>query len=306
MVQASDSIKGFAVEVRKFLDVSNWSINAMSKAAGVSSSALSQVLSNKYPGDIASIRAKVESVMSRERDKAATSRVAKSFVETSVSRSVFEVAHSCRVIGDIGVCYSAAGLGKTEAVREYARQNPDVILIEADPGYTAMVLFLELRDVVGGSARASLHDIFAECCQRLKDSGRLLIVDEAEQLPYKALEMLRRLHDKTGIGILLTGMPKLLANLRGNKGEYAQLYSRVGIAVKLTPLSEKDSAHLLDKLMSCEDKIRKAFHRVSAGNTRRLLKMVTRSKHLAQLNATEITEEVVQAAASFVKLEVMS
>jgi DNA transposition AAA+ family ATPase len=102
-------------------------------------------------------------------------------------------------------------------------------------------------------------------------------------------------------------MPKLLANLRGNKGEYAQLYSRVGIAVKLVALTGKDSSHLLDKLLpNCGEKIAKAFHRESAGNTRRLVKMVARSKHLAQLNSSEITEEIVQTAASFVKLEVMS
>jgi DNA transposition AAA+ family ATPase len=279
---------------------------AMGKAAGVSSSALSQFLSGKYLGDIDGVRAKVASVMKREREKAATAVGV--FIKTSVSTRVFDVAQDCRLFGDIGVCYSAAGLGKTESVREYARQNPDVILVEADPGYTAKFLFGEIRDIVGGGApRANLHDIFQECCNRLKGSGRLLIVDEAEQLPYKALEMLRRLHDKTGIGVLLTGMPKLLANLRGRRGEYAQLYSRIGLAVKLQPLADADTALIIGRLLpKCPDKVQKAFGREAAGNTRRLFKIIARSKRVAQINNREVDEDIVRHAASTIKVEVMS
>jgi DNA transposition AAA+ family ATPase len=305
MVQINEA--SFADGVKGFLEARSWSITAMAKAAGISAAALSQFLADKYRGDNTKLRASLEGVMAREKDKSASPADVKEFVETSVSRRVFSVARSCHVYGEIGVCYSAAGLGKTESTREYARQNPDVILVEANPGYTAHYLFRELRELIGGTSRSNLLDIFTECCQRLKGSGRLLIIDEAEQLPYKALEMLRCLHDKTGIGVLLTGMPKLLANLRGNKGEYAQLYSRIGIAVKLSPITDKDTAAVMAKLLpDAGEHIRKLFHKEAAGNTRRLCKMVTRSKHLAHTYKTKVTEEVVRTAAGMVKLEVMS
>lgn len=63
--------------------------------------------------------------------------------------------------------------------------------------------------------------------RELRDSGRLLMVDEAELLLYRALEVLRRLHDKAGIGIVLAGMPRLLINLKGRRGEFAQLLPAV-------------------------------------------------------------------------------
>ena len=51
---------------------------------------------------------------------------------------------------------------------------------------------------------------------------------------------IRRIYDKAQVGILLVGMPRLIMNLKGEKRQYAQLYSRVGIATKLNPLTEED------------------------------------------------------------------
>ncbi|MCL2268575.1 MAG: AAA family ATPase [Chitinispirillia bacterium] len=301
------SVAEFRDDLKTWLEERDWSLATMAKAAGISAATLSQFAAGKYPGDVLAVYKKVLAVMAREKDKSASPKIERGFIETSASKRVFEIARNCHVVGEIGVCYSAAGLGKTESVREYTRRHSDVILIEADPCYTAKVLFGELRELIGGTSRGNLYDVFVECCRRLKGSGRLLIVDEAEQLPYKALELLRRLHDKTGIGILLTGMPKLLANLKGLNGEYAQLYSRVGIAIKLIALKEKDTSAILAVLLpDCGETLHKAFHRESAGNTRRLFKIVTRSQHIAKINNMAIDESVIEAAGKFVKLEAMS
>jgi hypothetical protein len=298
----------FIGELKKFLKDNGWSLSAMATAAGLSSATLSQFAADKYPGDWDGVRVKLDAVMVREADKAGAPVRESVFVETSASRRVFHIARNCHLTGDIGVCYSQAGLGKTESVREYARQNPDAILIEADPGYTAEVLFRELRERLSGATHhMSMHDSFLDCCTRLRNSGRLLIIDEAEQLPYRALELVRRLHDKTGIGILMVGMPTLLANLKGRKGEYAQLYSRVGIAMRLPTLAEKDVAAMLDMLLpGIDGGVRKTFREESSGNARRLCKMVNRSRHIAHTSNTSVTAETVRAAAGMVKLEVMS
>lgn len=79
----------------------------------------------------------------------------------------------------------------------------------------------------------SLNDLFESVSDRLRDSGRLIVVDEAENLPLRALEIVRRLHDETGCGLVLSGMPRLVANLRGKHGELVQLYSRVSVALNL-------------------------------------------------------------------------
>ena len=83
---------------------------------------------------------------------------------------------------------------------------------------------------------------------KLKNSGRLIIVDEAENLPYRALELLRRIYDKAKVGILLVGLPKLLTNLKGNKGQYKQLYSRVGVLAELLPIPGNDILEITSRV----------------------------------------------------------
>lgn len=112
--------------------------------------------------------------------------------------------------------------------------------------------------------------------RELRDSGRLLMVDEAELLPYRALEVLRRLHDKAGIGIVLAGMPRLLINLKGRRGEFAQLYSRVALALNLgDTLSQEDFNQIATELMpeAVEPEISEALYTRSLGNARRLFKL---------------------------------
>ncbi|HAN6249941.1 TPA: AAA family ATPase, partial [Escherichia coli] len=169
-----------------------------------------------------------------------------------------------------------AGLGKTMILREYARRNRDAVLIEADPGYTARTLLEELCRQLGVKVRGNIHELIDACVRELRDSGRLLMVDEAELLPYRALEVLRRLHDKAGIGIVLAGMPRLLINLKGRRGEFAQLYSRVALALNLgDTLSQEDFNQIATGLMpeAAEPEISEALYARSLGNARRLFKL---------------------------------
>ncbi|EAC1718459.1 ATPase, partial [Escherichia coli] len=178
---------------------------------------------------------------------------------------------------EISVLYGAAGLGKTMILREYAARNRDAILIEADPGYTARTLLEELCRQLGVKVRGNIHELINACVHELRDSGRLLMVDEAELLPYRALEVLRRLHDKAGVGVALAGMPRLLINLKGNRGEFAQLYSRVALSLDLgDTLAQKDFIQIAAELMpeAAAPEICEALYTRSRGNARRLFKLV--------------------------------
>lgn len=295
----------FIDQVNQFLSLSGWTSQRMAKSCGISAATLSQFLNNKYCGDVDKIKVKIASVLEREKDKLSLKTINPNFIETSVAKRVFDVAKVCHMFCEIGVCYADAGTGKTEAAREYASRKSDVILIEADPGYTAVVLFKELHDKLGNGGSHNLHSTFAECVDRLSGSGRLLIIDEAEQLPYRCLEMIRRLHDKAGIGILLLGMPKLLSNLRGYRGQYSQLYSRVGMAAKLEALKEQDTEDIVKRLIGDTNGLWRVFHRESIGNARRLFKMIKRSIYLADINNCPIDTLIVEKASSILKVENM-
>ncbi|HOW51793.1 MAG TPA: AAA family ATPase [bacterium] len=281
-------------DLTEIMDLHDISQAAIARSIGVSGGALSAWRSSKYTGDSKRIAEKVANylILARERSELPQGDI--KFVLTSIAKKVHEVARIAHRDGEIALVYGDAGLGKTRAVKEYYAANPDVILIEADLGYSAKVLFVELCRRLNIEPDQSLHDMLDAVVYKLKKTGRLIIVDEAEHLPYKALEMLRRVYDKAGTGILLVGMPRLLFNLRGKRGEYAQLYSRVGIAAKVEHLRESDTEALVKAAIPGTNGVWKTFHKEALGNTRRLSKLINRSQRVASINKMPITADVVE------------
>lgn len=135
-----------------------------------------------------------------------------------------------------------------------------------------------------------------EVIQKIRSSGRLIIIDEAENLPYKALELIRRIHDKTEVGVLLIGMPALVENLRGNKNQYQQLYSRVGVSKKLEELTLSDVDSIL-QATSHDIKLSESYLEHSKGNTRVLSKLIMRAARVANINKIELTEKTIAETA---------
>lgn len=289
--------KELRVRLKSFLDESGKSASAVAKGIGYSASALSQWLNFTYKGDIKKFEAAVENWLGRqlERQQRSVAQVSE-FIHTSIAQKVFEVAEYCMIENEIGVVYGPAGLGKTWAVKEFQRKNPSSILIEADLGYTAKVLFCELHKAVGLDGHGSIHAMFDDIVAKLKGTDRMLIVDEAEHLPYRALELLRRVYDKAGVGILLIGMPLLIGNLRGKRGEYAQLYSRVGVKGALIALDPTDTEMFVKSALPGSNGIHKVFHEVAGGNTRVLGKLIKRSIRMSEINHLPIDKVLVSEA----------
>lgn len=249
----------------------------VARAIGKSPAVINQYLQGKYTGDIPSIDELITGFISRENEKEKSRRITASYIPTLTSRKGMEVIRLAHLDGEINVIYGDAGLGKTMMLREYAATHREAILIEADPGYTARTVLEELCSRLGLNKRGNMHELSETCIAALSDSGRLLMVDEAENLPYRALETLRRIHDKAGIGVILAGMPRLIINLKGKRGEYKQLYSRVGLALNLgDALPEEDiNAIAVSMLPDAENPdVSTALFKASHGNARRLFKLV--------------------------------
>ncbi len=288
---------GVRERLDKYMKDEGQSQSAVSRSLGISATALNQWLKGGYPGDVARIDDAVESFLKRQRERKARSYPKLPFIMTQAAKKATAVIDLCHTENEIGVIYGQSGTGKTEAVKSYAKANPGVILIEADPGCTARSLFSDLSKRLGLEGRGSIHGMLEEAVEKLNGSGRLIIMDEAESLPLRALELLRRLHDKAGVGVLLVGMPRLLANLRGERGELLQLYSRVGVAAKLEPLTEDDTKQILSAIFPNINGLSKAFHAESRANTRTLVKLISRARKLAELNGCPIDKELVKTAA---------
>ncbi len=159
-------------------------------------------------------------------------RRAEAFIVTKEHRRFAEFANVVRKERYIGLCYGAAGVGKTKSARRYAHwQAVEPLLTrwgpreEADKKVYATlarsrVLFFT-PDVRAnfGALRHQIDDLLGRinvCIdQHTGKTTRtlpweyveLVILDEAERLNPMALDYLRDLFDRNDIGLILIGMP---------------------------------------------------------------------------------------------------
>ena len=277
-------------ELKNLMENNGYTIIYVATAIGVAKSTISMWLSGTYKGDNDKIADKVNNFIQREKERSFDEELP--LVDISIIGYISEIGRTCHTKGKIGVCVGRAGLGKTVAVKEYTKNFLDSILIESDSGYTAKSLLLEIHKRLGLSGKGSAYDLMNEVVNKLNNSGRLLIIDEAENLPYRALEITRRIHDKTGIGVLLVGRNILLENLRGYKNQYDQLYSRVKYHKILDRLHIKDIKKIL--IAAGQDpELADTFLKFSDGNTRRLEHLISHSIALAKFNGQEKVDDAV-------------
>jgi hypothetical protein len=143
----------------------------------------------------------------------------------------------------------------------------------------------------------------------VRDKRRLvevLIIDESERLPTTAIELIRDIFDRTGVGVILIGMPGLEKRL----SRYPQLFSRVGFAHHYRPLQGDELTFVLtrhwrrlgialDDADFTDAQAIAAIARITGGNFRLLHRLFVQIGRILKINdLTVITADVVEAARS--------
>jgi DNA transposition AAA+ family ATPase len=154
------------------------------------------------------------------------------------------------------------------------------------------------------SAYLQLSREFHHALRQIGDPTTLVLIDEADRLKMTALEQVRDIFDKGGIGLVLIGMPGLEKRL----SRYPQLYSRVGFVHAFRPLSATEVRHLLrhkwlpSGVVFPEDgwvdeEVLAAIIRITGGNFRLLHRLITQIARLLEINALQkVTSQVVETA----------
>lgn len=280
--------------LHSYMQENQLSQNQVAAQLGKSASTINQYLHGKYKGDVTALDKAVNELIARQNEKAKD--IQTPFVKTKTAARILEICGLAHAMADIYLVIGEAGLGKTMALKHYANTNSNVIMLEVDPTFSAKVMLSELCNLLGISIAGNRnnHAMMTAITDKLKGSQRLLIVDEAELLSYKPLEILRRIHDKAGIGMVLAGMPRLTDNLRGSRGEYKQLYSRVGLALDLKNRLPDDDVALLVENGLGTDAFNKRLNDVSHGNARRLNKLLRGINRMAVINQADIDETMIE------------
>ena len=283
-------------DLEVFMELHNVSQNALSRALGINASAISTFRKGEYKGNNEELARKLKLYMDNFIAKKSDSRneAIKVFSSNDKKMADFVINEAYRE-KQIALITGEAGSGKSTIVKEYVATHPNAILIEATLHTTAKVLLEILSEKLGITHARSLHDRVVAISLELRKRDVIILIDEAEHLPLRALEDLRRIWDFSQCPIVLVGTEILLKNLMGKNGELRQLYSRIDGKWHVKGLDKSESRAYYGN-------VGETIFKYTKGNFRSSAKLYRKAKRLASLHNTEIQEEIIAQASSMIIL----
>jgi DNA transposition AAA+ family ATPase len=208
-------------------------------------------LNSRYAGNNEKIEEKVRIWLHSQKSFAAA-KVAMPeplrFVHTRSAKKFLSALEFAQAMPDVAVIVGAPGTGKTTACVQYKATHPNVWHLTAEPLISACGPVMKyLREAVG-LPEMETYRIPHAMQMKIQNTQGLIIVDEAQHLSTEALDQLRSVHDRCGVGLALVGSEELWRRVDGGgrKAAFAQLFSRVGIRVAVGRSSVRDIEVLLD------------------------------------------------------------
>ena len=175
------------------------------------------------------------------------------FCRTSAADAMLNVIALAQEMQLMGAIVGAPGVGKTTTLRWYAERERDVAYCAMNPAHSSMSAMLALvcdalcRQVTGcgnsGSGSARLYQVACNAIEWGK--ADVLLVDEAQHLNDRCLDVLRCLHDETGVALVFAGNESLRSRFNNTQlAAFAQFTSRLGPRVELDMPTTADVAAL--------------------------------------------------------------
>lgn len=311
---SSSEIDKIRERLNRFIDENPSASNrTVAGEIGMSASYVSLFRNNKFPGKDGEIEfaSKIESYLNNYEEalQNAVSTGHLKFAMTAAAQEIFIAAQYAQRDHKISVVYGVPGCGKTISVKEYQLRNPNSILIEIPAVVTQRTILQEISTALklpvfyineGKDTKQTPIPsavLFKEIIEKLKGTNRLLIGDEGENLTTGCLEIIRRIHDFTGVGVLLSGTEKLLSRLRGPRRELQQLYSRVGYCQGIELLKIGDVRAILQMNFPEALKYAQNFLQLSKNNGRMLEHLVDLVRKVTRETGDELSEELIDEAA---------
>ena len=203
------------------------------KLTDVASSTLSLFATGKYGGNNETIAAKVLAYRERltvQAEIAADTPMVPEWYQTPTSdrfTSLLRWAQS----GEMVLIITGPGIGKTHTAERFAASDPNVWLATMSPSTAGVpTMAIEVSEAIGlGEVKGSPQQLSRDIRKHVRGKKGLLIVDEAQELTDKALNEIRRWHDKEKVGIALLGNETVVGQIEGRKSALAQISSRFSI-----------------------------------------------------------------------------
>lgn len=207
----------------------------LGKQIGVAHQTLAAFANAKYAGDNRNVAEHVyrwRQALAQRASIEIEAPTMPSYFETPTSRRITAHLSFAQTRGRITLVATEPGMGKTEAMKNYALAMPNVWVATMAPS-TAGVNNMQIEVLASmgeDNARGTPQALTRRIRKQIGGTGGLIAIDEAQNLTEKALDELRGWNDATGIGICMLGNTDVLNRLEtgSRKAALARLASRVG------------------------------------------------------------------------------
>lgn len=275
--------------------------SAISKELGLSTGTLSQFLSGNYTGSNEEVARKVSQFLELERQRQCRTPPPSFTREIRNTQLVYSDLNYLRITNRISLIIGAAGSGKTTALKHYANENNGVVYVQADVTKSSPRAALNLIVKAMGSKKCGTSsEMLDTLIDELKDTNRLIIIDEAQHLTERSFDTLRALNDSAGVGLVYAGTPDILNRMYGrHEADFDQVHSRIGYICKLNNrYSKEDIQHIFGDF-NLDKTIIKYLYNVSSrkGGLMTAINIFRLANDIAKTSGEELTVQHLEYAA---------
>ena len=279
---------------RDFLEREGLKQAYVARSLGVSASQISQWLSDKYRGDVATLEASLKSFIENYSQKNKNEPTVAALPLANYRSAMF-VADEAIINQEIAVLYGMPGSGKSVVARAFVAAHPESVFIEVVPGIRVGTLLRKIAEKVSLSGIKSEDELISALSEEFKRRDSVLVIDEAEHLTVKGLESIRRIHDFSSVPVILVGTYGLLKNFKGNNGELLQLYSRAKGRWEFRELDDAD----MELLFGAHAKVVSKYTR----HLRRAVNLYAKAQRFAAMQHEDLNAGHIDAASTMIFLD---
>lgn len=251
----------------------------LSRCAGVSDAYISTLLAGRHAVKADGLLAKILPIMEdTEREHRPGD-----FIETSIWMIVQHACRMARAEGGFAVVAGSPGVGKSASLHHYAELHPNTIYLcgsEVINSTAVIDMLLDALSIKTGRQHRKSAKV-AAIVEQLKDTGRLIILDETDKCQKDTPDPLRTISDATGCGVVLAGNVNLRNMVAMGDNRYDLIESRVVFWPEIINKISPEDVKLLMQPYITEDMITKyeTFEEISkyafelvGGSARKLIK----------------------------------
>lgn len=235
-------------QVKQIKERESFTNREIAKQSGFGEQILSALLRGKYTGDSAAYVELLRKWVNAQAERGVKTEFKNGlkepeFVMLPTTKNLMSIMQVSQSLKRWGMAYEGSGVGKTEAAREYQRENPNVwIVTVSEFARTSMSLLNELARQIGVDVQGmTLANKNSRLIQALDGAHGLIVIDEAQYLSDNTLNGLRILAEGRA-GVVLLGNDMVHSRMQATRSviNLRPIWSRTIRPLRIETSSDAD------------------------------------------------------------------